>query len=110
MPSKLGQAIRKARNEKELGLRELARRIKKSASLLSSLENAATPPPVAEETLRSIEDALELEPYVLVILAGRTPEVVAPADPLDVALYREMKGRSKKDRQALLDELRSEKK
>jgi len=108
MPSKLGSTIRRGRKKKGIGLRELARRIDKSPSLLSMLENADAPPPVSEETLRSIETELDLEPFALVVLSGKTPEEVTPSDALDVALYREVKNRSKKDRQELLERLRRE--
>jgi transcriptional regulator with XRE-family HTH domain len=109
MPSKLGRAIKDRRSKLGMGLRELAGRIGKSPSFLSTLENADDPPAVAEDTLRSIEDTLELEPYVLVTLAGRTPEEVTPDDPLEVELYRQIKRRSRAEKEKLLRQFRKDK-
>lgn len=108
MPSKLGRAIKDRRTELGMGLRELAGLVGKSPSFLSTLENADQPPAVAEDTLRSIEEALAMEPYVLVTLAGRTPEEVTPDDPLEVELYRHIKRRSRAEKEKLLRQLRKD--
>lgn len=105
MSSDLGRRIKERRQEKGIGLRELAGRIGRSPSFLSTLENAESPPAVAEDTLRAIERELEFEPFVLVTLAGRTPEEVTPADRLEVELYRQIKKRSHEEKEELLRKL-----
>ena len=106
MPSKLGKTIKEQRQRKRLGLRELARRVGKSPSFLSVLENSDDPPAVAEGTLRAIEDELAIKKYELVTLAGRTPEEVAPKDRLEVELYRQVKQRTRSEQEDLLRRLR----
>lgn len=106
MPSDLGRTIKERRLERGFSLRALAGRIEKSPSFLSTLENADQPPAVAEETLRAIEKELGFEPYTLVTLAGRTPEEVTPADRLEVELYRQIKRRSREEKEDLLRRLR----
>lgn len=108
MPSKLGRAIKERRSKLGIGLRELAGNVGKSPSFLSTLENAEEPPAVAEETLRAIEDALHMDPYVLVTMAGRTPEEVTPKDALEVELYRQIKRRSRAEKEELLRRLRDD--
>lgn len=105
MPSDLGRTIKERRQERKIGLRELAGRIRKSPSFLSTLENADDPPAVAEETLRAIEDELGFDPYTLVTLAGRTPLEVTPADRLEVELYRQIKQRTRQKKEELLRKL-----
>lgn len=109
MPSELGKTIKKRRQQKDMSLRELARRIEKSPSFLSTIENADDPPSVAEDTLRAIEKTLAFEPYELITLAGRTPEEVTPASKLEVELYRQVKQRTQKQQEELLRKLREEK-
>lgn len=110
MPSKLGRAIKDRRTKLGIGLRELAGLIEKSPSFLSTLENAEEPPAVAEDTLRTIEDALGMEPYMLVTMAGRTPEEVTPKDALEVELYRQIKRRNRAEKEELLRRLRDDRK
>ena len=106
MPSDLGRMIKERRQEREIGLRELAGRIRKSPSFVSMLENADEPPAVSEDTLRAIEEELGFEPHTLVTLAGRTPVEVKPEDPLEVELYRQIKRRSREEKEELLRKLR----
>ena len=106
MPSRLGKKIKAQRQRKGIGLRELARRIEKSPSFLSVLENSDDPPSVAEPTLTAIEDQLDLKRYELVTLAGKTPEEVAPKDRLEVELYRQVKQRTRNEQEELLRRLR----
>ena len=54
----LGQRLREAREEKKIGLRELARRLGVSASLISQIETGKTEPSI--NTLFSIVSELEL--------------------------------------------------
>lgn len=108
MPSDLGRTIKERRQERGIGLRELAGRIRKSPSFLSTLENADNPPAVAEDTLRAIEQELGFPPHTLVTLAGRTPVEVTPEDPLEVELYRQIKRRSREEKEELLRKLREQ--
>lgn len=103
MPSKLGQLIRNTRESKEIGLRELARRIEKSPSFLVGLETGDEPS-VSEETLQSIASELELDPDRLIILAGKVPEDAVPEDELDAALFRRVKGWSEEEKRRRLEE------
>jgi transcriptional regulator with XRE-family HTH domain len=65
----LGNSIREARISKGLGLRELARRIEKTPSYLSDIENDRRVP--AEDVLRTIARHLELDFDDLMARAGR---------------------------------------
>ena len=79
MPSELGRKIKERRQAREVGLRELARRIDKSASFLSMIENAEKAPPIGVDTLQAIEQELGFDTNELVTLAGKTPGDVAPS-------------------------------
>ena len=88
LPSKLGDLIRKTRRAQSLSLRELARRIRKSSAYLVSLERADELPGASEDTLAALASELGLDLDVLLALAGKTPEDVAPRSATDIALYR----------------------
>ncbi len=102
MPSELGRLIRSARTDKGFGLRELAKEIKKSPGFLTQLECDDESPSVAEDTLRSIAEKLDLDADLLIVLARRTPSDVVPKSALEVALYRKVKGMSQKEQQDIL--------
>src|SRR6185312_12622388 len=76
----LGQRLREAREEKNVGLRELARRLGVSASLISQIETGKTEPSI--NTLFSIVSELELSVNEIVFDSqrdtGLSPETVAP--------------------------------
>lgn len=111
MPSELGTIIRKARKAKQIGVRELARRIERSGSFIVRLEKDDPPPSVAEETLQAIASELDLDPDRLITLAGKTPSDVRPEDAYEVALYRSVKELDPEQREALeayLDTLRAD--
>ena len=91
MPSKLGKLIRKTRKAKDIGVRELARRIGRSGSFIVRLEKDDETPSVAEDTLQLIARELELDADELITLAGKTPEDVRPSDESEVKLFRRMK-------------------
>jgi transcriptional regulator with XRE-family HTH domain len=91
MASDLGRLLRRARKDKEIGLRELARRIGKSPALLTRLENEDQPPTVSPQTLQSIAEVLGLDADQLLVLAKRTPEELSPKTELEFALYRRVK-------------------
>lgn len=65
----LGELIRRARTEREMRLRELARRLKRTPSYLSDIENDRRVP--AEDVLRGIASELDLDFEHLMALAGR---------------------------------------
>ncbi len=105
LPSKLGRLISGAREAHGLGLRALARKIEKSPTFVVMIEKNDPPPPVAEETLRRIAGALELDPDQLITLAGKTPGDVVPSDSVEVAIYRQVKALSAERKRRLLRQL-----
>jgi transcriptional regulator with XRE-family HTH domain len=76
MPESLGQRIRKKREEKQLGLREMARKVNISPTYLSRVETEEERTPPGEETLRAIAAVLETSFDDLMHLAGRVPSDV----------------------------------
>lgn len=103
MPTELGSTIKARRNALGIGLRELARRIKKSPTFVSILENSDDPPTGSEETLRKIEKELEFERDTLVTLAGKTPEDVAPETSREAALYRSFKELTDQEQEEVIE-------
>src|SRR5256885_785627 len=69
----LGDVIREARVAKAIGLRELARRVDKTPSYLSDIENDRRVP--AEGVLEAIAHQLELDLDDLMARGGRIGEV-----------------------------------
>ncbi|SRR6266849_1562970 len=65
----LGETLRRARLDKDLGLRQLARTIKKTPSYLSDIENDRRVP--AEDVLEDLAKELDLTFEQLMALAGR---------------------------------------
>jgi transcriptional regulator with XRE-family HTH domain len=65
----LGEQLRAARVAKGLGLRELARAIEKAPSYVSDIEYDRRVP--SEAVLRSVCEALDLDPDRMLALAGR---------------------------------------
>jgi transcriptional regulator with XRE-family HTH domain len=87
----LGRRLREAREEKQIGLRELARRLGVSASLISQIETGKTEPSI--NTLFAIVSELELSVNEIVFdakpAAGGPPaETPAPEAPNGVAASR----------------------
>ena len=108
MPSRLGQFIRSAREARGVGLREMARRIGKSPTLLVMLEKNDEAPGVSEETLRGIAEVLALSADHLLTLAGKTPDDVVPEDAVEVSIFRLVKGLPPKKKLELLNNLEQE--
>ena len=106
MASDLGKLIRKGRQEKEMGLRELARKINKSPALLTRLENEDQPPTVSPETLALIAKALDLEVDQLLVRAQRTPDELSPKTELEFALYRKVQDLRVAEQTKLLEYLK----
>jgi len=105
MASDLGKVIRRARKEKGIGLRELARTVKKSPALITRLENEERAPVVTPETLSAIADALALPVDQLLVLAQRTPDELTPRSELEFALYRRVKDLRVGEQKKLLADL-----
>ena len=105
MRSKLGQFIRNAREARGIGLRDLARRIGKSPTLLVMVEKNDPAPGVSQETLIEIARELELNADHLLTLAGKTPDDVVPANEVEVGIYRLVKKLSPDRKQQLLHQL-----
>jgi transcriptional regulator with XRE-family HTH domain len=67
---KFGAFIRRERETKEIGLREMAKKIGVSPTYLSKVERDEFPPP-AEDKVRKIANVLGLDADELLALAGR---------------------------------------
>jgi transcriptional regulator with XRE-family HTH domain len=104
--SDLGKLLRRARQKKEMGLRELARKINKSPALLTRLENEDQPPAVSPETLVLIANALDLEVDQLFVRAQRAPDELSPQTELEFALYRKVKDLKVAEQTKLLEYLK----
>lgn len=105
MASKLGDLIRRTRQQRSIGLRELARLVERSPAYLVSLEKSDVPPGVAEETLVRIANALELEADELLALARKIPAAAKPRTPTQIALYRLVQELSPKGQEQLKQQL-----
>ena len=73
---KFGAFVRRKREEREIGLREMARKIGVSPTYLSKVERDEFTPPI-EEKVRAIAQIIECDPDELLALAGRTPSDLA---------------------------------
>jgi HTH-type transcriptional regulator, competence development regulator len=67
---KFGAIVRREREAKEIGLREMAKMIGVSPTYLSKVERDEFPPP-AEDRVRKIAEILDRDPDQLLALAGR---------------------------------------
>jgi HTH-type transcriptional regulator, competence development regulator len=67
---KFGALVRRQREAKEIGLREVAKMIGFSPTYLSKVERGEFPPP-AEDRVRRIAEILDRDPDELLALAGR---------------------------------------
>jgi transcriptional regulator with XRE-family HTH domain len=102
LPSALGTWIRTEREGRGIGLREFAGRVKKSPAFLVRLETDQQVPAVAEETLVTIADALQLDRDRVFALARKVPKELVPEDALDLAVYRMVKRMSRAAKRRLL--------
>ena len=105
MASDLGKCLRRARKEKGIGLRELARAVKKSPALITRLENEGEVPSVSPETLGAIAEVLDLPVDQLLVLAQRAPEELSPRTEVEFALYRRVKNLGVAEQKKLLQDL-----
>ena len=92
MPSQFGKTIRSRRQEIGLSLRGLARAIGKSPSFIVEIERSERLPAISEDTLREVANAIQVEPDLLIVLAGKTPTDVTPKSVGEVELYRMIRG------------------
>jgi transcriptional regulator with XRE-family HTH domain len=76
-PNTLGEIIRSSREKRNIGLRQLARKIGISPTFLSRIEHGNLPSPPSEVVLKSIAEALALDFDRLMFQAGRIPDDVA---------------------------------
>jgi len=67
---KFGEFVRREREAKEMGLREMAKMIGVSPTYLSKIERDEFPPP-AEDRVRKIAEIIGRDPDELLALAGR---------------------------------------
>jgi transcriptional regulator with XRE-family HTH domain len=96
MAESLGNRLRRRREELGLSLRETARRIEKSATLLSRIEAKKEKPLLKEETIRKLAEVLEDDFDELMLLAGKVPSDVLAAlqaEPLLLELVRRARRR-----------------
>lgn len=73
---KFGSYVRERRVIREIGLREMAKRIGVSPTYLSKVERDEFAPPT-EDKVRSIAQILECDPDELLAMAGRVPSDLA---------------------------------
>jgi DNA-binding Xre family transcriptional regulator len=97
---KFGALIRRERESRDLGLREMAKMIGVSPTYLSKIERDEFPPP-AEERVRAIAKIIECDPDDLLARAGRVSSDITniiKGQPVQLAaLLRTAKGLSGED-------------
>jgi len=95
-----GAVIRQAREAKEIGLREMAKRIGVSPTYLSKIERDEFPPP-AEDKVKVIADILGFDADALLARAGRVSSDISDIikrQPVELAaLLRTTKGLKAED-------------
>src|SRR5687768_8689396 len=109
---KFGAFIRREREAREIGLREMAKKIGVSPTYLSKVERDEFTPPT-EEKVRAIARIIECDPDELLALAGRVPSDLADIikqHPVEIsALLRTANGLSADDIARLAQEARKAK-
>ena len=92
---KFGAFIRREREKKEIGLREMAKMISVSPTYLSKIERDEFSPP-AEQKVRAIANIIECDPDELLARAGRVASdlsEIIKRHPVELAaLLRKAKG------------------
>jgi len=92
---KFGQYVRREREAKEIGLREMAKIIGVSPTYLSKIERDEFPPP-AEDKVRAIAKIIKCDPDDLLARAGRVSSDISEIikrQPVELAaLLRTTKG------------------
>jgi HTH-type transcriptional regulator, competence development regulator len=109
---KFGAFIRREREAKEIGLREMAKKIGVSPTYLSKVERDQFAPPT-EDKVRAIAQIIERDPDELMAMAGRVPSDLAAIikrRPVEMsALLRTANGLSAEDLAWLAREARKAK-
>ena len=98
----LGDALREARIDKDIGLREIARQLEKSPSYISDIENDRRVP--SEEVLAALARILGLDFENLMALAGRLgadTRRLVERSPEAVSLFRKISGLSPDQRREI---------
>ena len=97
---KFGAFVRKEREEREIGLREMAKIIGVSPTYISKVERDEFPPP-AEDKVRKIAEIFEIDVDELLALAGKVStdlsEIIRENPRELAALLRTTKGMTKDD-------------
>jgi transcriptional regulator with XRE-family HTH domain len=95
-----GAFVRRRREEKEIGLREMAKMLGVSPTYLSKVERDEFAPPI-EDKVRAIAKIIECDPDRLLAMAGRVPSDLADIirrQPVEMsALLRTVKGMNAED-------------
>lgn len=106
---RFGPAVRAQRIQKSLGLRELARKVGMSATYLSKVEREEFSPP-AENKIRAIAEALDLDPDALLALAGKVAselDAIIRSHPQEMAAFlRTAQGLSPEEMRRLTEQAR----
>lgn len=97
---KFGAFVRQEREEREIGLREMAKMIGVSPTYISKVERDEFPPP-AEDKVRKIAEIFNMDVDVLLALAGKVSsdlsEIIRERPRELAALLRTTKGMSQGD-------------
>ena len=97
---KFGAYIRSVREERKVGLREMARKIGVSPTYVSKVERDEFAPP-AEDKVRKIAEILEMDPDELLSRAGKVSsdltEIIRARPRVLAALLRATKGMTADD-------------
>lgn len=109
---KFGGFVRREREAREIGLREMAKKIGVSPTYLSKVERDQFPPPT-EDKVRAIAQIIKCDPDELLALAGRTPSDLADIikrAPVEVsALLRTTSGMTRDEIARLAEEAKKTK-
>jgi HTH-type transcriptional regulator, competence development regulator len=109
---KFGAFIRRERESKEIGLREMAKKIGVSPTYMSKIERDEFPPP-AEDRVRAIAQILRCDVDDLLARAGRVSsditDIIKRHPTLLAALLRTTNGMSSKEIATLAHEVRKAK-
>lgn len=102
---KFGAFVRRLREEKKIGLREMARMIDASPTYVSKIERDEFPPP-AEEKVKAIAAIIGCDEDMLLALAGRVAsdlEEIIKRNPVEMAAFlRTARGLTAEDMQRLV--------
>ena len=107
---RFGKEVRTRREEKDIFLRELARRVNMSPTYLSKVERAEFPPP-AEKKVQAIAGELGIDPDYLLARAGKVAQdvkdIIRGNAEAWTALLRAGKGLKRADIQHLTEGLKA---